>query len=179
MVNKKTPVIYGGCFLVYLLYMEFIYSEFFGLLAILFGFIVGLGAVTVIDIHGFLGRTSSYWTVATTRTHKVTKPLIWIGTLSSLVGAYFWYVPENGFNDTFQIHLLVSIILILNGLFLSFVVSPFLIQKEKKGRDKELLPTSIQIKILASFLVSFVGWWFLVFLFAYTTYEGYIAIFIE
>jgi hypothetical protein len=31
------------------------------LFLLLAGFVVGLGAVTVIDIHGFLGRKSSYF----------------------------------------------------------------------------------------------------------------------
>ena len=59
--------------------MTLISIDIIGLFIILAGFIIGLGAVTVIDIHGFLGRRSNYWTEATTRTHKVTKPLIWIG----------------------------------------------------------------------------------------------------
>lgn len=53
--------------------------DFLGLFLSLSGFVLGLGAVTVIDIHGFLGRKSQYWTEATTRTQKVTKPLIWVG----------------------------------------------------------------------------------------------------
>ena len=48
--------------------------DFIGLFIFIAGFIIGLGAVTVIDIHGFLGRKSAYWTEATIRTHKVTKP---------------------------------------------------------------------------------------------------------
>lgn len=49
--------------------------DFLGTLIMFMGFIIGLGSVTVIDIHGFLGRTSPYWTEATIRTHKITKPL--------------------------------------------------------------------------------------------------------
>ena len=60
--------------------------DFIGLFIFLAGLIIGLGAVTVIDIHGFLGRKSSYWTEATTRTHKVTKPLIWIGIAFAIIG---------------------------------------------------------------------------------------------
>lgn len=47
-----------------------------GLFLFLAGFVIGLGAVSVIDVLGFLGRTSRYWTEATVRAHKVTKPLI-------------------------------------------------------------------------------------------------------
>ena len=50
---------------------SFTWKEFFGLFIHLAGFVIGLGAVTVIDLHGFLGRKSPYWTEATTRTHKV------------------------------------------------------------------------------------------------------------
>ncbi|MBP7134100.1 hypothetical protein KBA73_02685, partial [Patescibacteria group bacterium] len=62
-----------------------------GLFLFLAGFVVGLGAVTVIDIHGFLGRTSPYWTEATTRTHKVTKPMIWIGITLVIIGGLLFY----------------------------------------------------------------------------------------
>ena len=66
-------------------------SIFISLFFILAGFIIGIGAVTVIDIHGLLGRKSAYWTEATIRTHKVTKPLIWLGTLLAWVGGVFFY----------------------------------------------------------------------------------------
>ena len=52
--------------------------DFIGLFLFLAGFVIGLGAVTVIDLHGFLGGKSAYWTEATTRTHKVANPdLAW------------------------------------------------------------------------------------------------------
>ncbi len=54
----------------------------------------GLGAVTVIDLHGFLGRTSSYWTEATIRTHKITKPLIWKGMFLAILGGIITDTPE-------------------------------------------------------------------------------------
>jgi hypothetical protein len=63
------------------------------------GFIIGLGAVTVIDLHGFLGRKSSYWTEATIRTHKITKPLIWIGIFLAILGGLITY-RDIGFSGT-------------------------------------------------------------------------------
>ena len=39
---------------------------FISLLVSFIGLIIGLGAVTVIDVHGFKGRKSPYWTEATT-----------------------------------------------------------------------------------------------------------------
>jgi predicted cobalt transporter CbtA len=54
--------------------------------------------------------------------------------------------------------------LILNGLFLSFVVSPFLLKKEKEGKDGELLPQSLQNKIIVSFIISALFWWSSLFL---------------
>jgi hypothetical protein len=129
------------------------------------GFIVGLGAVTVIDLHGFLAQNSSYWTVATTRAHKITKPLIWLGTFLLLFGkllAYF-YIPSIVNSYEF----LLIAVLILNGIFLSFVVSPFLLKKEREGKDKNLLPSRLQNQIKISFIFSFLGWWSLVLLTAY------------
>lgn len=132
--------------------------EFFGVLLMIAGFIIGLGAVTVIDMHGFLGRTSHYWTEATIRTHKITKPLIWLGILLAICGGVllYWGVPLSGIPLW---HMIIAFALVLNGCFLSFVVSPFLLEREKEGRATELLPTSLQTKITLSFIVSFVGWW--------------------
>ena len=131
-----------------------------GYLLIIIGFIIGLGPVTVIDIHGFLGRKSDYWTEATTRTHKVTKPMIWIGTLSLLAGVLISYS-----GDLLMAQLIIVSILILNGLFLSFSVSPFLLKRESENQQAELLPKSWQIKITLSFIVSVMGWWTSVLLF--------------
>jgi hypothetical protein len=114
--------------------------------------------VTVIDVHGFLGRTSEYWTEATIRTHKITKPLIWLGTILAIIGGVMLYanVPFSGIPLW---HAVIAVVLVLNGCFLSFVVSPFLLEREKEGRAKELLPALLQTKITVSFIVSFVGWW--------------------
>jgi len=119
------------------------------------GFIIGLGAVTVIDLHGFLGRKSSYWTEATIRTHKITKPLIWIGITLLFIGGTLNYINT----DYLYIHLALVMALILNGIFLSFYVSPFLLKREKEGKSKELLPSSLQNKIFVSLIFSDIGWW--------------------
>lgn len=132
--------------------------DIFGIFLFIAGFIIGLGAVTVIDIHGFLGRRSAYWTEATTRTHKVTKPLIWIGLLSAISGALITY-RNSGLSGIPLLQGIIAIALVLNGLFLSFHVSPFLLKREREGRAHELLPDSLQIKIAFSFIVSFAGWW--------------------
>ena len=80
--------------------------DLIGLFLFLAGFVVGLGAATVIEVHGFLGRRSAYWTEATTRTHKMTKPLIWAGMITA-VGAAIYY-RESGLSGvaTFQGELL-------------------------------------------------------------------------
>lgn len=49
--------------------------------------------------------------------------------------------------------------MILNGLFLSFVVSPFLLKQEKEGNEDKILPQSLQNKIIISFIFSFITWW--------------------
>lgn len=128
-----------------------------GLFLYIAGFIIGLGAVTVIDIHGFLGRKSPYWTEATTRTHKITKPLIWLGTLLVILGSWIFYAGD--LSGPLQTQLIFSGLLILNGCFLSFRVSPFLLQREKENRAAEILPASWQNKIVLSFILSVIGWW--------------------
>ncbi len=132
--------------------------DFIGLFLILAGFVIGLGAVTVIDLHGFLGRKSHYWTEATTRTHKVTKPMIWAGIILAIVGGLIFY-RHSAFSGIPRIHAMVAVALIINGYFLSFKVSPFLLAREKVGKQAELLPVSWQRKIIVSLLVSDFGWW--------------------
>lgn len=132
--------------------------DFVGLFLLLAGFIIGLGAVTVIDIHGFLGRRSSYWTEATTRTHKVTKPLIWLGISLALAGGAIFYRDE-ALAGIPLAHALIAGVLVLNGLFLSFRVSPFLLAREREGRAGELLPASWQRKIATGLVFSDLGWW--------------------
>lgn len=132
--------------------------DFIGLFIFIAGFIIGLGAVTVIDIHGFLGRKSSYWTEATTRTHKVTKPLIWVGIFLVIIGGIILYRNESFSGIPFY-HAIIAGILILNGLFLSFYVSPFLLARERAGQQAQLLPASLQNKIIVSLILSDIGWW--------------------
>ncbi len=137
---------------------ESIWIEVIGLFIFLAGFVIGLGAVTVIDIHGFLGRKSSYWTEATTRTHKVTKPMIWAGIMLVILGGLIFYRAQS-FVGIPLIHAVIALALILNGYFLSFKVSPFLLKREEEGRSGELLPASWQKKIMASLIASDIGWW--------------------
>lgn len=132
--------------------------DFVGLFLFLAGFIIGLGSVTVIDIHGFLGRKSAYWTEATTRTHKVTKPMIWAGMILAIAGGSIFYRTA-GLDGIPLVHLLIAAVLVVNGCFLSFSVSPFLLEREKNGTQAELLPASWQKKIMISLIVSDAGWW--------------------
>lgn len=132
--------------------------EFTGLLLLTAGYVVGLGAVTVIDVHGFLARKSGYWTQATIRAHKVTKPLIWLGTFLAILGGLIFYGVEP-IKPFMYLHGIAAIVLIGNGLFLSFAVSPYLLNQETEGQDTKLLPQSLQRKIAASFTVSVFGWW--------------------
>lgn len=141
-------------------------AQTISLFILLGGFVIGLGAVTVIDFHGFLARHSKYWTLATTRTHKITKPLIWLGTLLITVGGFLFY-KDFWPDEIISAHTILLLIMICNGLFLSFVVSPFLIEKEKRGQAEELLPKQLQQKITASFVISFLSWWGNLFLLAW------------
>jgi hypothetical protein len=129
------------------------------------GYVVGLGAVTVIDLHGFLAQKSPYWTKATISAHKVTKPLIWLGTTLAVSGSLFTHF----LNSTLLtlIHTTLFIPLVLNGLFLSFIISPYLIRKEREGKSEEILNSKIQLKIKISFIVSITCWWLSLVLYLY------------
>lgn len=139
-------------------------SDAMSLVILIAGYIIGLGAVTVIDILGFLGRKSGYWTRATIQTHKVTKPLIWVGIIFATYGSVLFYI-EHGFPKEAVYHLTTFFILILNGLFLSMWVSPRLLEREANGLETEVLPKSWQRAITLSFVISFLGWWGSLFLF--------------
>jgi hypothetical protein len=125
---------------------------------IIIGYIIGLGAITVIDIHGWLGRTSPYWTEAATRTHKVTKPLIWLGLSFIILGSigFFWLTPWWGAPAIFTVEFSV---MAANGAYLSLVISPHLLTRERAGKASELLPPRLQRQLMCSFLVSWVLWW--------------------
>ena len=127
--------------------------DFIGFFVLMTGFIIGLGAVTVIDIHGFLGRKSSYWTEATTRAHKVTKPMIWIGMILAIVGGVIFFRNET-FSGIPMYLSVIAAILVANGVFLSFSVSPYLLAREQEGRQAELLPKEWQRKIIVSLIFS-------------------------
>lgn len=131
---------------------------YIGLYLLLAGFVTGLGAVTVIDSHGFRARRSPYWTEATIRAHKVTKPLIWLGTITAIIGGSIFYSTQP-YNWIMIAHAVAAVVLIANGSFLSFYVSPYLLARERAGRERELLPARLQYAIIASFLVSVAGWW--------------------
>lgn len=137
---------------------SFTWMEFVGLYVHLAGFIIGLGAVTVIDLHGFLGRKSAYWTEATIRTHKVTKPLIWLGMTLAILGAWMFH-STRGWTFSLALQAVIALALIVNGVFLSFRISPLLLRREREGRASELLPPEIQKKIVLAFMLSFAGWW--------------------
>lgn len=129
------------------------------------GLIIGLGAVTVIDLHGFLGRRSPYWTEATIRAHKITKPLIWLGIALLSFGSWMLYA-DGSWTDYALLRAAIIAMLILNGCFLTFWVSPRLLERERRGKAAEILPDAWQRAIAASFLVSVAGWWSIVALFA-------------
>lgn len=123
------------------------------------GFIIGLGAVTVIDTLGFLGRKSNYWTETTIRAHKVTKPLIWIGMFVVLLGYALLLADQYITKGQFTVSLLVIVVMILNGAYLSFSVSPELLKREAEGKISEILPEGLQKRITVSFVISFLSWW--------------------
>lgn len=121
------------------------------------GIIIGLGAVTVIDTMGFISRKSMEWTQVTIKAHHITKPLIWVGTFLMLFSWLFLY--GGGYWEI--VKSVIMGILILNGFFLSYYISPRL---DLLYGKKTLIPSKLQWMITGSFLISFASWWSLVYL---------------
>ena len=132
--------------------------EFVSLFTTIIGFVIGLGAVNVIDFHAFMGRHSKYWTEASVRTHKITKPLIWVGILLGTVGSIFYYQGDE-ITPIISFQIVVGILIILNGLFLTFWASPLLIKNEREGHPGRILPPHVQRIMAGCFTFSFIGWW--------------------
>jgi len=119
------------------------------------GIIIGLGAVTVIDSMGFISRKDKKWTQTTIQAHHVTKTLIWIGTIL-VVLSWIFILFKEGFTDLNYVKSIILIILIFNGSFLSFFISPRL---DKLAGKSTLLPKTLQNSIAISMIISFIGWW--------------------
>jgi hypothetical protein len=113
------------------------------------GMIIGLGAVTVIDILGFLSRKSKYWTKITIGAHHVTKPLIWAG-ITLIAVTWIFLFEQTTFG---KIKTALIVLLITNGSFLSFYVSPRL------DKTKGLFSPQLQKKVIISMITSFICWW--------------------
>lgn len=119
------------------------------------GIIVGLGAVTVIDVMGFFARKSKKKTQDTIAAHHTTKPLIWIGTIIVAV-TWMLILATNQFTTNHLYKTILLGIMFLNGSFLSFHISPRL---DKLQGKNNLLPSTLQQKITVSLVVSFLSWW--------------------
>ena len=119
------------------------------------GIIIGLGAVTVIDVMGFISRKNKKSTQTTIQAHHTTKPLIWVGTILVII-SWIFILLKQGFTNINSIKSIILVILILNGSFLSFHISPRL---DKLAGKNILLPKPLQNKIAISMIISFIGWW--------------------
>jgi hypothetical protein len=84
--------------------------------------------------------------------------MIWIGITLAIIGGLIFY-RDSVFFGIPMMHAFMALGLIANGYFLSFKVSPFMLQREKEGRSGELLPASWQKKIIVSLIVSDILWW--------------------
>jgi predicted membrane metal-binding protein len=94
---------------------------------------------------------SSFWLVATV--------LFVLLIILELKDKWHHFVSTIEKSELFDFSMLIAIALIINGCFLSFRVSPFLLQREQEGRATELLPQAFQRKIIVSLIISDLGWW--------------------
>ena len=86
------------------------------------------------------------------------RPLIWLGVFLVIVGGLIFYRAES-FSHIPRWHAMLAALIVLNGCFLSFKVSPYLKNREKEGRSNEILPATWQRKTIASLVVSVFSWW--------------------
>lgn len=119
------------------------------------GIIIGLGAVTVIDTMGFFSKKDKKKTQETIAAHHTTKPLIWLGTFIVLV-TWIIMLVGHSFTGIYFWKSLLLVVMLINGAFLSFVISPAL---DRLRGVKKLLPFDLQVKIAISLVISFVSWW--------------------
>lgn len=84
--------------------------------------------------------------------------MIWAGITLAIIGGLIFYRDE-AFAGIPLIHGAIALALILNGYFLSFKGSLFLLGREAEGKSGALIPRSWQNKIMVSLLVSDIGWW--------------------
>ena len=84
--------------------------------------------------------------------------MIWAGIMFAIIGGAIFFRNEAFAGIPFYLSIIAGV-LIVNGLFLSFSVSPYLLQKERDGKAGELLPQSWQNKIIVSLIFSDLGWW--------------------
>ncbi len=118
----------------------------------LLGIIIAFGADIVIATHGVLARKNIQWTKNTIEAHHVTKPLIWAGTITALA-TWIILLPRDPPYATEK--LILFILLIMNGSFLSFYISPRI--DVQRGENKRF-PKRIQYLTIASMTVSVSLW---------------------
>lgn len=127
------------------------------------GIVIALGAVTVIDSLGFLSRKSKEWAQVTVKAHHITKRLIWIGTIIVFISwvLMHYFDKVEAFSDLGLIKSILLIVMMVNGIFLSFYVSPNVDNYDGKNK---LFSKSLQSKVIFSMMVSFLSWWSFVFI---------------
>lgn len=84
--------------------------------------------------------------------------MIWTGIALAIIGGLIFYRSEQILGIPLM-HAIIALVLIANGYFLSFKVSPFLLKREESGRSGDLLPATWQRKIMVSLIISDLGWW--------------------
>ena len=119
------------------------------------GIIIMVGSVAVIDVFGLVARNSRRWTRNTIEAHYITKPMIWVGAIITSL-SWILLLGEIEFDGYALAKTVLLPLLLLNGAFLSFYISPIL--SKQRGEEK-LLPKSLQLKIAVSFVVSLLLNW--------------------
>jgi hypothetical protein len=127
------------------------------LFLVLTGLIIGLGSISLMDVLGLRGRRSRYWTETAIRVSRVSRPLTWAGIGLIIIGWLMLY--RAGITGVGTIQEFFLLVIILNGAYLSLVVTPKLQALEVGGRVRRRLPAALERRLIIHFAVSFVAWW--------------------
>lgn len=128
------------------------------LLLTLAGLIIGLGAATVMDAFAIRSLRPAYWTELSIKASRATVPLTWAGVAVFLVGTLLLY-REAGFSGVGTFQQLLLLVIVVNGLLMTFRLVPELRKREAAGKAASVLPRRLKVRVAVHFIVSFGAWW--------------------
>lgn len=124
----------------------------------LVGIIFGLGAAIVILFLGVLSLRSNFWFRNLNATDRVTIPMLWFGGILLAIASILSFNMNDLAVDS-NIKFILSLILLVNGAYLTFIFAPVIRKLENDGKTTFLtLPMPHQILIFIAGTISALSW---------------------